>query len=70
MLLQLLKGGKEELRCQSAEGHTTPSTASEEGDTSQRQALASSGQELLRQLREGSEAKATAGKTTHVLWPQ
>ncbi|CAK9113460.1 unnamed protein product [Durusdinium trenchii] len=65
MLLQLLKGGKEDSN-RSAEGHTTPSTASEEGDTSQRQALASSGQELLRQLREGSEAKATAGKTTHV----
>lgn len=68
MLLQLLKGGaKEESR--PAEGHITPSTASEEGGDSQRQALASSGQELLRQLRGGAEAKAqkgTSGKATHV----
>jgi len=67
MLLQLLKGGAKEESSRPAEGHITPSTASEEGfGDSQRQALASSGQELLRQLRQGSEAKGTTGKTTHV----
>jgi len=69
MLLQLLKGGAKEESTRPAEGHITPSTASEEGGDSQRQALASSGQELLRQLRGGAEAKAqkgTSGKATHV----
>eukprot|EP00435_Cladocopium_sp_Y103_P065024 s113_g26.t2 len=69
MLLQLLKGGAKEESTRPAEGHITPSTASDEEKDSHRQALASSGQELLRQLRGGAEAKAqkgTSGKATHV----